>query len=372
MHIHRNLRALTLVVVNSLIHYRLTLAANEGRILKPKAPNRFSNCSAISTIRPSIIVPLLKGPLSLFLRGGLTLLAALGRFLGCFRLRLLAGEERTSFGVGHVRPLENSFARAVIGRDRFAMPKGPNGEKRPADVIGNAVQASLSRRKPSPAPSSSCATSSARSTMTLACFQVASSCILPSIMTAPVPSGIASRIFGERDLRRVGANTLLAMSICVGCSDQAPTQPMQEGVAELRLAGGRVGEVAERAVERLDAVGETGVDHAGERVVPQVLLEGRALGPARRRIGDDPVLGMAAADARRLHAARGGEIGRPEAHAVHARAGGGDGVDVLDALGRLQDGMDQDRLRRPRAWPRAAPAAGRGSGCPTAPRPSAA
>ena len=53
---------------------------------------------------------------------------------------------------------------------------------------------------------------------------------------------------------------------------------------------------------------------------------------------------MAAADTRRLHAARGRQIGRAQAHAVHARAGAGDGLHVLDALGRLQDGVDQDRL----------------------------
>ena len=29
---------------------------------------------------------------------------------------------------------------------------------------------------------------------------------------------------------------------------------------------------------------------------------------------------------------------------MHARAGAGDGLDVLDALGRLQDGVDEDRL----------------------------
>ena len=53
---------------------------------------------------------------------------------------------------------------------------------------------------------------------------------------------------------------------------------------------------------------------------------------------------MAAADARRLHRARGGEIGGAEAHAVHARRGGGDRLDIVDALRGLQDGVDQDRL----------------------------
>ena len=108
----------------------------------------------------------------------------------------------------------------------------------------------------------------------------------------------------------------------------------------------RIGEVAERAVERLQAVGEAGVDHLADGVVPQILLVECALRRRlRRRVGQHAVVGVAAADARRLHAARGGEIGRAEAHAVHARGGGGDRLDVLDALGRLQDGVDQDRLR---------------------------
>ena len=32
---------------------------------------------------------------------------------------------------------------------------------------------------------------------------------------------------------------------------------------------------------------------------------------------------------------------------MHARAGAGNGLDVVDALGRLQNGVDQDRLREP-------------------------
>src|SRR6202008_3996495 len=58
------------------------------------------------------------------------------------------------------------------------------------------------------------ATMRARSTTTLACFQVASSCILPSIMTAPVPSGIAARIFfANATSFASGENTRLAIAI---------------------------------------------------------------------------------------------------------------------------------------------------------------
>ena len=52
---------------------------------------------------------------------------------------------------------------------------------------------------------------------------------------------------------------------------------------------------------------------------------------------------MAAADARRLHAPRRGEVGRAEADALHARAGGADLLDVGDAERGLEDGVDEDR-----------------------------
>src|SRR6187551_1467508 len=53
---------------------------------------------------------------------------------------------------------------------------------------------------------------------------------------------------------------------------------------------------------------------------------------------------MSSAYARRLHRAGDGEVSRPEAHAVHARRSGSDRLDIVDALRRLQDGVDQDRL----------------------------
>ena len=131
------------------------------------------------------------------------------------------------------------------------------------------------------------ATSLARSRMTLACFQVASSCILPSIMAAPVPSGMASTMrLANATSCGSRLNTRLAMSIWLGCSVQAPTQPCRKALRNCASQAARVGEVAERAVERLDAVGDAGIDHARQRVVPQVLLEERARarppGPDRR------------------------------------------------------------------------------------------
>src|SRR5262249_4008954 len=100
----------------------------------------------------------------------------------------------------------------------------------------------------------------------------------------------------------------------------------QEGGAELVLAAERVGDVAERPVEREAAGRGARVDHPGNRVVPRVLLRGRT----RRgrllgvRVGADEIGGMAATDARRLHAPRRGEIGGPEADPLHARARGAD------------------------------------------------
>ena len=115
--------------------------------------------------------------------------------------------------------------------------------------------------------------------MTRACFQVASSCILPSIMTAPDPSGIAARIFAcEGDFGRIGREHRLGDRDLARMQRPGAGAAEQEGVAELRLAGGRVGEIAERSVERLDAVGGAGVDHPRDRIVPGILLGARALG----------------------------------------------------------------------------------------------
>ena len=81
--------------------------------------------------------------------------------------------------------------------------------------------------------------------------------------------------------------------------------------------------------------------------MPQILLKGGARRVGRRAgrgIGEHFVFGMAAADPRRLHRAGGGEIGRAETDAVHARRGAGDVGDVVDALGGLEDGVDEDRF----------------------------
>src|ERR1700680_2126823 len=80
-------------------------------------------------------------------------------------------------------------------------------------------------------PGSFAATSRAKSTSTLACFQVASSCILPSIITAPEPSGMASMIFlAKATSAGSGENTRLAIGTWFGCSVQAPTQPIRKAL----------------------------------------------------------------------------------------------------------------------------------------------
>ncbi len=110
--------------------------------------------------------------------------------------------------------------------------------------------------------------------MTLACFQVASSCILPSIITAPLPSGIAARILAAKRTSSTGSglNTRLAIAICLGCKRPSADATEQEGVAELRLAGDVIRKIAERAIERFQPMGLAGVDHFRDGVMPQILL----------------------------------------------------------------------------------------------------
>ena len=129
--------------------------------------------------------------------------------------------------------------------------------------------------------------------MTWHCFQVASSCILPSIMCTPRPSGIASMTLrGEaRPRPGRGRRPSWRSSICTGCSDQAPTQPIRNAARNWASQPVDVLDVAERPVEREDPGRRAGVDHAPDRVVPEVLLGAsraapRGLaGPGRRARG---------------------------------------------------------------------------------------
>ena len=69
--------------------------------------------------------------------------------------------------------------------------------------------------------------------------------------------------------------------------------------------------------------------------------------PSSRGIGEHRVARMTAADAGRLHPPRGREVGRPEAHPLHPRRGGGDLLDVRHAERRLEDRVDEDRPPQP-------------------------
>ncbi len=67
--------------------------------------------------------------------------------------------------------------------------------------------------------------------MTRHCLSEASSSIFPSSMTAPVPSPMAAATRRAcRTSSTLGLNTLLAIAICVGCSDQVPTQPSRNAL----------------------------------------------------------------------------------------------------------------------------------------------
>ena len=61
----------------------------------------------------------------------------------------------------------------------------------------------------------------------------------------------------------------------------------------------------------------------------------------------DQVAGVAAADAGGLHPAVGGEVGRAEREALHARGGAADLLDVRHAAGGLEDRVHQDRPVEP-------------------------
>ena len=64
--------------------------------------------------------------------------------------------------------------------------------------------------------------------MTLHCFTVASSCILPSIMAVPDPSPIASTTcLAHNTSSGGGLKTRFAIAICAGWRLHAPTQPIK-------------------------------------------------------------------------------------------------------------------------------------------------
>ena len=81
---------------------------------------------------------------------------------------------------------------------------------------------------------------------------------------------------GVGDVGRVGAEHLLGDVDLNGVQAPGTDATEQVGVAELVLAGDDVLDVAEGPVVREDPGHRAGVDHAGDGVVPQVLLGGDA------------------------------------------------------------------------------------------------
>ena len=79
--------------------------------------------------------------------------------------------------------------------------------------------------------------------------------------------------------------------------------------------------------------------------MPRVLLVAgpRGIGIVGVGVGDRAVPGVPAADAGGLHAPGGGQIGGPEAHALHARARAGDLLEIGHPLSRLEHGVHEDR-----------------------------
>ena len=104
-----------------------------------------------------------------------------------------------------------------------------------------------------------------------------------------------------------------------------------------------IGEVAERAVERTQAVGPGGDHHPGDGVVPDIAPVD--LAPAVGvGVGEHVVVRMAPADAGGAGLGRGGVVGDAEMQRLVARARRGDLVDVLHAQRRLDDHLQADLL----------------------------
>ena len=176
----------------------------------------------------------------------------------------------------------------------------------------------------------------------------------------------------ESDLVRVGQKTRLAMSIWTGCSDQRADAAHQERGAELRLAARDVADVAERPVEREDAGRRARVDHAPERVVPQVLLGART-----RRLGVVRDPGRRARDSRdgRRRRAWSSSGARPRGRPARCSSPASAGSPPRSPRRSRRRAPSRGSRARgsgasPRPSPRAGRAGGRRSGCPTAPRPS--
>ena len=151
----------------------------------------------------------------------------------------------------------------------------------------------------------------------LAIFSEAASIILPSSEAAPLPCASAS--FSATMMRSARSTSLaVRREHRVGELDLRGMDRPLALDAERRCALGArrvaigIGEVAERAVDRAQAVGAAGDRHARQREVP--LVAG--------------VVGVQAADDDGARLVEGGVVGDAEVHRLEPARRGGDGFDV--------------------------------------------
>ncbi len=88
-------------------------------------------------------------------------------------------------------------------------------------------------------------------------------------------------------------------------------------------------------------MGHAGINHLCHGIVPEILLIDGA-GLSLNWISQYPIARMAASDTGGFHAARGRQIGRTQRNSMHARGGGTNGFNIVDAFGGFKDGVDQD------------------------------
>ena len=136
--------------------------------------------------------------------------------------------------------------------------------------------------------------------------------------------GRAHHLVGERDLARMDRPLALAAE---------RRRPPRRGAVAVGI-----GEIAERPIDRAQAVSARRHHHARECVVPHVAPMHVALS-ALDRIGQHHVAGIRPPDIRGARASRSGVVGHPEMQRLVARACRGDSVDV----GHTERGLDDQR-----------------------------
>ena len=150
------------------------------------------------------------------------------------------------------------------------------------------------------------------------------------------------------DIGRIGAEHALRNCDLHGMKAPGTHAAKKEGIAELVFARNDIGNVAERAVERKDAIRHTCIDHASERVVPEVLLVDRAIAfdISVNRILTNQVARVAAANT--LFIGSGNQLGEFES-GVTAAAFGPVASVVLGGLGTICVSIAWAKLFKPLA-----------------------